>query len=47
MGKHNIGETSFSLDGRENKLLAIEQLNHNDSKFEIHDQLIVWLCKYL
>lgn len=47
MGEPNIVEHTFSIAGRENELLAIENRRTKNSQSDIHGLLINWLCEHI
>lgn len=47
MGEQNIKGHTFSLAGRKNELLAIENQQAKNSQAELHELLIKWLCEHL
>ena len=47
MGEQNIEGYRFSLAGRENELLAIENQSARNLQIDLHGLLIDWLLKYL
>lgn len=47
MGERNIGEYAFSLAGRENELLAIEDQSAKNLQINLHEVLLNWLLKCL
>jgi len=47
MGQKNIGENKFTINGRKNELLSIENQFSKNYNPELHDILISWLCESL